>query len=100
MYVNINQNVYLVQEKILRKGKKVMQLAEYLDKADICVAQFARRLGVTAPTVHNVLKKRDVKAYVAVLIEMETKGKVKCDELVHEKHIIKYLHKKKSNGLL
>jgi DNA transposition AAA+ family ATPase len=77
-----------------------MDLREYLKKADLCVAQFARRIGVSAPTIHHVLAKKDVKAFVTVLIEMETKGNVRCHEMVSDKHLKKYVQRKKENSLL
>ncbi len=76
-----------------------MELREYLKKADICVAQFARRIGVSAPTIHHVIAKKDVKAWVVALIEMETKGKVRVAEMISPGHIRKYLQKKKENDL-
>lgn len=54
-----------------------MNLAEYLVWAEMSQAEFARRSGISAPTVYSVLQGWDIKHSVAMLIELATKGKVK-----------------------
>lgn len=73
-----------------------MKLAKYLELTDSNPAQFSRRVGFSAPTIHKVIAEGNISAYVAIIIEMETKGLVTVEEMVSEKHIEKYLQKKRT----
>jgi transcriptional regulator with XRE-family HTH domain len=66
-----------------------MYLAEYLQETGMSQAEFARRAGISGPTVASVLVGKDVKLSVAVLIEIATKGKVKCKECTNMDYIRK-----------
>jgi len=59
-----------------------MKLRQYLDETEIPIAAFARRVGVTGATIHNVLKRGNTLLSVAVGIEIATKGEVTCRELL------------------
>ncbi len=60
-----------------------MKLSEYLDERGIPIAAFARKLGISAATIHHILKEnRDLRLSVAVRIEEATKGSVVCRELL------------------
>ncbi len=66
-----------------------MYLAEYLQETGMSQAEFARRAGISGPTIASVLAGKDVKLSVAVLIEIASKGKVKCKECANQKIVVK-----------
>jgi DNA-binding transcriptional regulator YdaS (Cro superfamily) len=58
-----------------------MKLREYLEKKGIKITSFARQIGVTETTMHNILSGKDLKLTTALKIERLTEGAVKCCEL-------------------
>ncbi len=59
-----------------------MKLKEYLDEMGISQIKFARRCGVDARTIHNILKgKQDIRLSIALKIEELTDGKVTPKDL-------------------
>lgn len=63
-----------------------MKLSAYLEQHGTPITVFARRIGVSGATVHNILKKRkDMWLSVALKIEEYTKGQVTCKDLLQEK---------------
>ena len=66
-----------------------MYLAEYLQETGMSQAEFARRAAISGPTVASVLAGKDVKLSVAVLIEMASKGQVKCKDCANMDYIQK-----------
>jgi predicted transcriptional regulator len=65
-----------------------MNLAEYLQETGMPINEFARRAGLSSPTIHSLLKYRDVKLSVAILVELATKGRVKPQDLVDMDYIL------------
>jgi len=59
-----------------------MLLSQYLLETGMSQAEFARRAGISGPTVASVIAGKDVKLSVAALIELATKGKVTCMECI------------------
>lgn len=60
-----------------------MKLKEYLDDYGIPIAAFARKAGVSAQTIHNILDERgDLRLSVGYRIETLTKYRVTCQELL------------------
>lgn len=72
-----------------------MKLIEYLTDIGITPAVFAKKANISAPTIYNVLKGKDIYLSIALRIEKATKRKVKCRELISESRI-----KKKRNRIL
>jgi DNA-binding transcriptional regulator YdaS (Cro superfamily) len=69
-----------------------MRLDEYLKEVGIPITKFARRIGASAATIHNILdSKRDLRLSIAVRIELATKGLVTCKEILPESFIEKTL---------
>ncbi len=72
-----------------------MQLKEFLDKNEISMYGFAKRLGVSAPTVYNVaVLKIEPNLSLATRIEELTLGLVTCADLSHHKLRDKEAYKK------
>lgn len=60
-----------------------MKLAMYLEETGIPVTVFARKLGVSSGTIHNILsEENDLRLSIAVKIEDFTKGKITCRDLL------------------
>ena len=67
-----------------------MKLREYIEKEDMTISQFARRVKANPHTILSILSgTRDFMASLALRIEKETKGKVKLRELIQEDTILK-----------
>lgn len=58
-----------------------MKLFEYLQEEGIQHSKFAKRLGISLPTLHGLLKGRDTKLSTAIRIEEITRGQVKIRDL-------------------
>ncbi len=68
-----------------------MNLEDYIKETGISVAKFAKRVKVCPATIHSILSDcRDIRLSIALKIELETKGKVKCKDLLP----MEFLHKK------
>lgn len=61
-----------------------MNLKEYLFREDISQKDFAQKIGVSPKTLWSIMNGADLKLSVAMKIEKETDGKVKCQDLVKE----------------
>jgi DNA-binding XRE family transcriptional regulator len=62
-----------------------MKLSDYLKMTRLRQDEFAELVGISKGTLKNILKgKYDVRLSTALRIEKETKGKVKCKDLVLE----------------
>lgn len=62
-----------------------MKLSDYLKITRLRQDEFAEMVGISRGTLKNILRgKYDVRLSVALRIEKETKGKVKCKDLIFE----------------
>jgi DNA-binding transcriptional regulator YdaS (Cro superfamily) len=61
-----------------------VELTKYIEEHGVSIAKFARKVGVTPTTIHNLLEGRDVKLSIGVKIQRVTKGKVTCEEIFSE----------------
>jgi plasmid maintenance system antidote protein VapI len=61
-----------------------MRLKDYLDSMGIPVTKFARKVGVTAATIHNLFRGREITLRTAVRICEATKGEVTIEEILIE----------------
>jgi predicted transcriptional regulator len=68
-----------------------MRLSEYLEETGLSQSHFARVTGISAPTVCAILDGRDPRLSVAILIEIASKGKVRCRDMVNERVLQKKL---------
>jgi plasmid maintenance system antidote protein VapI len=60
-----------------------MKLAEYFKKMGLQKIPFAKRVGISDSTLFSILREeRDVMLSVAIRIEKETHGAVKCIDLL------------------
>lgn len=67
----------------VKKVGGFVKLKEYLDKWQTPIMAFARKVGVTAPTIQTVLKDScDIHLSTAIAIEQATDGMVTCKELL------------------
>lgn len=59
-----------------------MKLGEYLRENKITQEQFAEKIGIGYSTLKNIIAgKFEVRLSVALKIQKETKGKVRCEDL-------------------
>ena len=71
-----------------------MKLTEYLKEIGIPLTVFARRIGVSTATIHNLVReKRDPRLSIAVKIEDATKNRVTCRELLPDDFFTKDVKK-------
>ncbi len=61
-----------------------MLLSEYLNKTGMPIAELARRSKITANTLHNLIRNREVRSTVLLSIEEGTEGDVTIHELIYE----------------
>ncbi len=73
-----------------------MRLKEYLDNLGIAQSKFARKLGISKSTIHNIIEgKVEPVLATAIGIEDLTQGAVTCRELLSKN--LPAAHKKKSS---
>lgn len=58
-----------------------MKLKEFLDMEGIRTKSFARRCGVSQVTIRNITLGKPITLEIALTIEKETRGHVKCKDL-------------------
>lgn len=75
-------NIFIVKHFI----EEIMELKTYLNDIGIPLAVFARKIGVSIPTIHNAIKgERDIRLSLAIAIEDLTDHKVTCRDLCKKK---------------
>ena len=63
-----------------------MKLSEYLSPNDLTIniRSWCRKIGISAPTLYNLVNGRDIRLSSVAKIEKGTKGKVTCLEIYEE----------------
>jgi len=64
-----------------------MKIDEFLKTEDISIRKFAKKAGITAPTLTRALKGEDIRLSVAMKIERASQGRIKCQEILNEKKL-------------
>jgi len=61
-----------------------MKLSDYLEERGISARKFAAKANITAPTLRNAIKGKDILLSNALKIERASEGKVKCKDLIDD----------------